>query len=310
MPAPAGIELYRRHTSFSEPGPWADLLRPLPSAVRELREVPLAVSAHFRRLEACGADLTARRFEARMRQVERMLARIAELDPRPLVSARPVAAKLVGHCRTSAVLLTALLREKGIPARARAGFSAYWRQSMRTGHWVTEYWSRERARWLLADGDLDDEWVRFGDLQFDLCDVPRDKFVLAGEAWLLLRAGEAAEESFGEDPDLCGLEYARAQLLRDVACLTGAEVGPFDRWGLAAVPYAGLGEEQLAVLDEVALASTRDDPFARLTELLDGAPGLAAPSEISRDDEHAERFMTDVPDLWRGPWTASPPRAD
>ena len=79
-----------------------------------------------------------------------MLDRIAALDPRPLDRERERGARLVGHCRTSAVLLTALLRDQGIAARARSGFSAYWRQSMRTGHWVTEYWSESRGEWLLA----------------------------------------------------------------------------------------------------------------------------------------------------------------
>ena len=158
-------ERFNRQTALTDPGAWRPLLAPLPDDVAGLREVPLRVSMYFRRLEAAGLDVVPRRAEARIRSVRRMLDRIAELDASPLDREREPRAMLVGHCRTSAVLLTALRRDKGIAARARSGFSAYWRQPMRTGHWVTEYWSARRGEWLLADADLDDEWVQLGDLE-------------------------------------------------------------------------------------------------------------------------------------------------
>ena len=197
------------------------------------------------------------------------------------------------------MLLTALLREKGWAARPRAGFSAYWQQSMRTGHWITEYWSQAESRWLIADGDLNDEWVRRGDLRFDLCDVPREKFVLSGEAWLTLREGEAEPRTFGEDPDCFGLEYVRAQLLRDVACLTGNEVGAWDRWGIAAARFAELDAHDLELIDELARSSTTSHPRRALADLIAGDEQLAVPPEIGLDEPAADAFMVDVPDLWR-----------
>ena len=60
-----------------------------------------------------------------MRWVARQLAAIAALDPRPLAEARLLERRLVGNCRDFSVLLAALLREQGTPARARCGFGRY-----------------------------------------------------------------------------------------------------------------------------------------------------------------------------------------
>jgi Transglutaminase-like superfamily len=299
MDSSAGAAQFVAQSALTDPGPWASSLDQLSRDLTDLREVPQRLTLHFRQAEAVGVDAAGRRREARMRQVSRMLERIIELDPRPLAETRSPATRLIGHCRTSAVLLTALLRQKGLAARPRAGFSAYWKQSMRTGHWVTEYWSLERDCWLIADSDLNEDSVRFGDLDFDLCEIPRDKFVLAGDAWLALRSGEVEPLLYGEDSYCFGLEYARAQLLRDVACLTGSEVGPWDRWGVAAVPFPLLDEPALALVDELARCSVVPHPRRVLTGLLADSSGLAVPFEIAGDGPGADVYMLDVPDLWR-----------
>jgi Transglutaminase-like superfamily len=297
--AAADVDFFAVQTQLTSIGGHAALAAGLDASVRRLRDVPQDVTLHFRQAAAAGIDAAERRDEARFRQVARMVQRIFELDARSLADARDSSAKLIGHCRTSAVLLTALLREKGWAARPRAGFSAYWQQSMRTGHWVTEYWSQAESRWLIADGDLNAEWVRRGDLRFDLCDVPREKFVLSGDAWLTLRAGEDEPLTFGEDPDCFGLEYVRAQLLRDVACLTGTEVGAWDRWGVGAARFAELDARDLELIDELARSSTTSHPREALVCLIADHEQLAVPPEIGLDDPAADVYMVDVPDLWR-----------
>jgi hypothetical protein len=293
------VEVFAAQTRLTSFGRHDALAANLDASVRRLRDVPQGVTLHFRQAAALGIDGAERRDEARFRRVARMVERIVELDGRPLADAREPSAKLIGHCRTSAVLLTALLRQKGWAARPRAGFSAYWQQPMRTGHWVTEYWSPAESQWLIADGDLNEEWVRRGDLRFDLCDVPREKFVLSGEAWLALRAGGAEPLTFGEDPECFGSEYVRAQLLRDVACLTGDEVGAWDRWGVAAAPFAELDPCDLELIDELARITTVSHPRKALASLIADNEQLAVPPEIGLDERAADAYMVDVPDLWR-----------
>ena len=80
-----------------------------------------------------------------------------ELGPETLERPRPPERRLVGNCRASTVLACGLLREAGVPARARCGFSAYFTSPILGNHWVVEYWSAERPGWRLMDAELIEE---------------------------------------------------------------------------------------------------------------------------------------------------------
>ena len=95
------------------------------------------------------------------------------------------------------------------------------------------------------------------------------------------------------------LEYVRAQLLRDAACLTRCEVGAWDRWGLAAASYPSLDERALTLVDEVARSSIAPHPRRALDALLEDNSELAVPVEIVGDGSSADGYVLDVPDLWR-----------
>lgn len=291
---------YLAHSPLTDPDPHRDLLVDLPTDLGDLRRIPLNVSIHFRRAKAAGVDASARRDEPRLRTASRMLARIRELADRPLVVPRTPAQRLIGHCRTHTVLMTMLLRERGIPARARAVFAAYWDQDMDTTHWVTEYWAENEGRWILTDADLDDEAMAEGALTFDPSDVPGEQLVFPGEAWALLRSGEAEPLRFGDDPDAYGLDYVRGQLLRDVASLARVEVGAFDSWGLSLQAHR-TSEDELALLDRLAELTTQavDGPAGPVRELYDATPGLVAPDALSGDGPEGEPYMEFVPDIWR-----------
>jgi hypothetical protein len=292
--------LYSIHSALTDPGGHRDLLVDLPDDLADLRRVPLNVSIHFRRAEEAGVETASRRAEPRMRTAARMLGRIRELADRPLAAPRTPAQRLIGHCRTHTVLMTMLLRERAIPARARAVFAAYWDQAMDTTHWVTEYWSAEAERWILTDADLSDAAMAAGGLRFDAADVPREQLVFAGEAWLLLRSGAAEPLRFGDDPDAYGLDFVRGQLLRDAASLCRVEVGAFDSWGLSAQAHVP-NEDELALLDRLAELTTAavDGPAAPVRELCAATPGLKPPAALSSDAPEGERYMEFVPDIWR-----------
>jgi hypothetical protein len=44
---------------------------------------------------------------------------------------------------------------------------------------------------MLADAQIDDVQLQLFDVRFDLIDVPRDQFLVAGDAWRLCRDGDA-----------------------------------------------------------------------------------------------------------------------
>jgi hypothetical protein len=138
-----------------------------------------------------------RRAIVHVRPVEEMLDRIVAQDSRPLTAAREPEARFVGDCRHFTVLTVAMLRAQGTPARARCGFGGYFGSCMFEDHWVCEYWNDQAGRWVLADAQLDDTQRRLFGIDFDPLDVPRDRFVVAGQAWARCRSGEAEPARFG-----------------------------------------------------------------------------------------------------------------
>lgn len=115
-----------------------------------------------------------------------MVAEIFRLDENGFVTGKDVTKRITVSCRHASVLFSAILKAKGIPCRSRAGFVDFGNDKASfTEHWVNEYWSFEKNRWLLADVDGYYEYERrFGYSQFDL---PRHKFLTAAEVWLGLR---------------------------------------------------------------------------------------------------------------------------
>jgi hypothetical protein len=209
--------------------------------------------------------------DAETRDVASILRRIVDLDPSALAVPRPWERKFVGHCRVTAVLLCSMLRAHGIPACARAGFSAYHGQSPagdNWDHWICEYWDEFEERWVFVDPELDDLLRERAPADVSPFEVPRPRFISAGRAWLSCRRGGVDPAHFGFDPTNTGMSYIRGQLLRDLACFNKWEPAGSDLWGLAAVTEAALTPDDVALLDRVAAAIDMDlVAFEELREL-------------------------------------------
>jgi len=275
---------YARQSAVTDPGDCRSALQGLPSAEpAALRELVPGLVIHAGMGELYGVNLSGRIGEARLRTLRGMLIRLLELSSEPLGTPRPPARRLVGNCRASTVLACGLLRAAGLPARARCGFSAYFTSPILGDHWVVEYRISEQPKWQLMDAELDDVLMADNGIAFDPNDVPRARFVLAGEAWLGIRRGTHDPARFGLDPSVTGAAYVRGQLMRDVAALNMAEVGPWDVWGLGE-PDRALGAADLDLLDEVAhatvSASAGDDAVTRLWV---EHPHLRPPEAFLRD---------------------------
>jgi hypothetical protein len=195
-----------------------------------------------------------------------LLAEIVARDPRPLEVARAPAGRLPGNCRHFTVLMTAMLRAHGTPARARCGFGGYFGTPMFEDHWVCEYWDAGRQRWLLVDAQVDDVQRGWFPIDFDLTDVPRDQFLIGGEAWRRIRSGEADPESFGLSLlKEAGDWWVAANLMRDGAALLNTELLPWDLWGAMPGPERPIGDDLAALFDR--LAPLTQDPDGTLDGL-------------------------------------------
>jgi hypothetical protein len=271
---------------YATPGPLTDLsthgsrLRELPTALPDLCRVVQGLVIHpfLAHLYGLGPN-EVRLDELETRKASDVLTRVLELDARSITEARPPQSRFVGNCRHFSVLLCAFLRGHGIPARARCGFGAYFDRSSFVDHWVCEVWDETRGSWHLVDAQLDKQQREFFRTGFDPLDVPRDEFVVAGDAWQRCRSGGADPKKFGI-LDLRGLWFVRGNVVRDLASFAKRELLPWDGWGIMTTQEDGDAAE-MALLDRVAaLTLAGDERHAERLEIQGSHPGLRVPSVV------------------------------
>ncbi|MFL7809246.1 MAG: transglutaminase-like domain-containing protein, partial [Anaerolineae bacterium] len=154
------LTYYGQPGRMTDPGPYAALLDALPDDVPSLVKALQGVMVHIFWAESYGLQLgDERKAEVNLRRVDAQLARIVELDDHPLTEERPYEHKLVGNCRDFSVVLTAMLRHQGVPARARCGFGTYFTPGRYEDHWVCETWDAAQSRWVLVDAQLDEHML-------------------------------------------------------------------------------------------------------------------------------------------------------
>ncbi|MBX2998531.1 MAG: transglutaminase domain-containing protein [Caldilineaceae bacterium] len=227
------LQFYATPGALTDPGAHAERFADLPADLALLCEIVQGSMIHIFWAERYELSLSdERKAEVQIRTVAQKLARLRELDDRPLTEARPLERKLVGNCRDFSLLLCAMLRHQGVPARARCGFGAYFLPNHYEDHWVCEYWNTDQARWVMVDAQLDALQRKVLHPPFDPLNVPSDQFLTGGKAWLICRAGEADPAQFGIF-DMAGMEFIRGNLMRDVFALNKVEILPWDfGWGL------------------------------------------------------------------------------
>jgi Transglutaminase-like superfamily len=223
-----------------------------------------------------------RQEEIHISTVEHMLDRLFALDSRPLTTPRPVEKRLVGRCHQFMWLLIAALRSRQLPARARCGFGSYFNPPSFEDHWVCEYWHEAEARWILVDAQFDDVWRERLKIDHDVLDVPRNRFLVAGDAWRQCRRGDLDAQKFGIDfVNLRGLWYVAGNIVRDLAALNRVEVRPWDVWGAQPRPNQTLNDTELAWFDELAaLTRQPDKSFDQLCKAYSADGRLRVPAVV------------------------------
>ncbi len=209
-----------------------------------------------------GLGLAPERFdENQIRPAGDIVQALLGLDPAPLTVPRDAVKRVVGTCRHFALLSCALLRLRGIAARARCGFGTYFQPGQGLDHWITEYRHPEDARWVRVDTQhLEAGFVAHPE------DLQPGEFLSGGEAWAAYRAGFIDAEQFGVfGTENWGPAEIRGNVIRDLAALNKAEMLPWDEWGRMAESYRGeTGPDFDALMDEIAAicASGDDSPVA------------------------------------------------
>ena len=229
--------------------------------------------------------------EINTRYADAMLALILERGEPALARERGAPDRVVGCCRDATVLFLALARHKGIPARARVGFAAYFHPGWLIDHVVAEVWDAAAGRWRLVDPEMRGDWTpELNGRRVDWLDLDDDQFVTGPRAWRAARAGTVDPERVAVHPELeipvlRGWPYLAHNAIHDLAALNKTEMLLWDAWGMqfglgpGPVPAAGA-----ALLDEVS-ASTADPGVSPATVAgLGGRDGLRVPSAVTSFD--------------------------
>jgi hypothetical protein len=282
---PGPLACYRSNGKATDPGRHAHLYAGLPLEVPALvRSVQgLIVDKDFVRLYELALAERERLGEVDTRYLPNILERLLAKDGRSLLQAREPAARFVGSCRDYALLLCSMLRHLGIPARIRFGFATYFSKQPDTysDHCACEYWDDGERRWLLVDPNVDPVVKSSMGVTANELDLSRDEFLVASDAWRVVRNGQADPDHFGVPSiGIQGLWFIRGSLMRDLAALNKVEMLPWDYWGLAdRMPIDALPREEMPFLDDLAAALANSDELAAIQAAY-SRDGLTVPSMI------------------------------
>lgn len=273
-------QYYASQGIITDPAEYKTLFDTLPDDIPSLCGIVQGLMFHIHWADRYGVNLSEeRRNEANLRKVCRQLARIIKLDDSRLTVTRSLGTKLVGNCRDFSVLLCAMLRHKGIPARARCGFATYFTPGHYEDHWVCQYWNFDKERWVMVDVQLDDFQRRILDIDFNTYDIPEDRFLPAGKAWLMCRAGKSDPGLYGIF-DMHGMWFIGGNLVRDLLSLNKTEILPWDVWGLMSGPDEEIPAQDMDLLDRVAKATCGINPeFSAIRSMYDNEERLGVPSD-------------------------------
>ena len=280
---------------YSEPGPFTDFtggdreVDDLPADPASLARVVQGLIIHEGLGGAYNIAIPADRVpEKQLHGAAAMLRRGRGIDAGAIAVARKPEHRVVGVCRHFATLFVAFMRHKGVPARARCGFAGYFAAGKFVDHWVAEYWNACEQRWVLVDAQIDDLQRRLFGLTWDTLDVPRDKFLVAGDAWRLCREG-ADPMNFGvAGTNMWGLVEVYGDLFQDLAALQKVELLPWGWYGLA-TDECGMTERPL--IDRLARISSDADAAAleTLRAMIAHDSRLGVPNETVETILRAER---------------------
>lgn len=281
------INYYKEHSYMTDIKEHQDFIGKLPKDVFELSKLiqNALLHNHVQHLYKVTSNETLTKEELPLRSMNEMIQGFKHRGMLNLHDQRVPDERLLGICRDYSVMLTSLLREIGVAARARCGFASYLEQGKYVDHWVCEYFDESQSKWIKFDAQIDDlQKTMFESAigkSIDFTHVNDEEFIIAAKAWQMARNNEVDAELFGI-LDWWGYDYLICNLILDINSLLKVPLEPWDMWeGYKSMPYNQLTKEDKLVLDEVAKIVIEND-IDRLVSFVNNHPKLSAPSDLSQ----------------------------
>lgn len=277
-------ELYKKHDSMTEIKTMEHMVTNISKDIKTIAAYTQNILLHEQWSEAYGVQLDdERRREPWIRSFEEKLIYLNKLGYTHVSEQKSNENKMIAICRDFSVVAAALCREAGIPARARCGFASYFETGKYIDHWVLEYWSQDKKRWIMADVQLDDIQQKALRLPFDPLEVSGEYFITGPEAWRMCRKGELNPELFGIFK-WWGYDYLRCNLILDINSLLGIPMQPWDMWeGYKTAPIEAWDEQDYEVMDELSkLALNVDNNFEALYKFVQTHDKIKVPEDLGK----------------------------
>lgn len=230
------INFYKRTSCYTELGFYCDFIKTLPNDIKELCLLQRMQIIHpivfkneeLRNSKNCFwgdmtkiSNMNLWREDDILPTAISMIAEILRKNSEYTLK-REAKDKIFVTCRGQALLLAATLKCKGIAARVRSGFAEYPTNNGKyLDHWITEYYNTQEKRWILVDADCCCNL----NLDFDVYDIPQDKFLMAAQVWKLFREkkldiSKLGHAYYGEKI----IENLTTALFYDFHCLMNDEI--------------------------------------------------------------------------------------
>ena len=199
------LEHYRKTGTFTYAGCYKDYFQSLPDDIAVLGRLICSQVIHRVTLKEGNTNANASLLYGdmnrypwyRMRCEDDVLltapaltAELFRMDERGFVKERQVENKIVVTCRYVSVLMSAILKAKGIPARSRAGFAPYFREGVSMDHWINQYYNEKEKRWVTFDAD---GFYEESGMPLSQYDMPKESFDWAAGAYLAVRRKETED---------------------------------------------------------------------------------------------------------------------
>ena len=291
------LDFYRTHSTWTNPGQHQAMFDGIPNEISSIVESVQGVLIHGGLVWLYELNPTKAQdngFE--IRKTEDLLWRINSLDNADFSIHRPKEKRLLVNCRQFAVLTCSILRHKGIPARARAGYALYtWGRGKYENHWICEYWNRDEQRWIHVDAQIDAQQKKLMHIDFNTLDMPRGKFVTAGEGWQRYRNGKVKVEAFGlggkDGWNAIGWEMVMPNVTCDIMALNKMELLPWDVNPYWVKKEAEMAPEDTALIEKAAILSNQvDSHLGQMREFYESNPVLRMGEDFEEKEQEGKGF--------------------
>lgn len=269
------LEHYKKTGTFTYAGGYGDYFRSLPDEVPTLGRLICAQVIHRVTLKEGNTNANETLLYGDMNRypwhrmrceddifitAPALVSELFRLDARGFVRDRAVEHKLVVTCRYVSVLMSAILKAKGIPARCRAGFAPYFKEGISMDHWINQYYNEKEGRWITFDADGFYEECNMPLSQYDM---PEDSFDWAADAYLSVRSGktDGTRYVYADTLGTCALPALVRYLIYDFHALMNNELTYTFLPAYLDQRLDGLTEKELQEFDALAEYLSKPDRY-------------------------------------------------